>query len=77
MSDKITSLEWEQIVLFRPPDVYRRSLDSGELKHKSGELRQAVWSHSPTLEATQVQIDGSFSQLPYKCHQNRVASVRD
>ena len=25
----------------------------------------------PTLEATQVQIDGFFSQLPYKCHQNR------
>ena len=30
-----------------------------------------------TLEATQVQIDGFFSQLPYKCHQNRVASVGD
>ena len=27
------------------------------------------------LEATQGQIDGVFSQLPYKCHQNRVASV--
>ena len=30
-----------------------------------------------TLETTQGQIDGFFSQLPYKCHQNRVASVRD
>ena len=30
-----------------------------------------------TLEATQGQIDGFFSQLPYKCHQNRVASVGD
>ena len=29
----------------------------------------------PTLEATQGQIDGVCSQLPYKCHQNRVASV--
>ena len=29
------------------------------------------------LEATQGQIDGFFSQLPYKCHQNRVASVGD
>ena len=31
----------------------------------------------PTLEATQGQIDGFFGQLPYKCHQNRVASVGD
>jgi len=30
-----------------------------------------------TLEATQGQIDGFFRQLPYKCHQNRVASVGD
>jgi len=29
------------------------------------------------LEATQGQIDGFCSQLPYKCHQNRVASVGD
>ena len=29
------------------------------------------------MEATQGQIDGFFSQLPYKCHQNRVASVGD
>ena len=28
-----------------------------------------------SLEATQGQIDGDLSQLPYKCHQNRVASV--
>jgi len=31
----------------------------------------------PTLEATQGQIDGFFSQIPCKCHQNRVASVGD
>ena len=30
-----------------------------------------------TLEATQGQNDSFFSQLPYKCHQNRVASVGD
>ena len=30
-----------------------------------------------TLEATQGQFHGFFSQLPYKCHQNRVASVGD
>ena len=29
----------------------------------------------PTLEATQGQIDGFFSQIPYNCHQSRVASV--
>ena len=32
---------------------------------------------STTLEATLGQIDGFFSQLPYKCHQNRVASEED
>ena len=31
----------------------------------------------PTLEATQGQIDGFLSQLPYERHQNWVASVRD
>ena len=31
----------------------------------------------PTLEATQGQKDGFFSQLPYKCHHNRVAYVGD
>ena len=30
----------------------------------------------PTLEATQGQVDGFIRQLPYKCQQNRVASVR-
>jgi len=30
-----------------------------------------------TLETTQWQIDGFFSQPPHKCHQHRVASVRD
>ena len=27
------------------------------------------------LEATQGQMDGFFSQLPYKCHLEEVASV--
>ena len=30
-----------------------------------------------TLEATQGQIDGLCSQLPYKCHLEEVASVGD
>jgi len=29
------------------------------------------------LEATQGQIDDFLSQLPYECHQNRVAYVGD
>ena len=29
------------------------------------------------LEATQGQMDGLFSQLPYKCHLEEVASVGD
>ena len=36
-----------------------------------------LWENAPALEATQGQLDGFFSQLPYKCHQNRVASVGD
>ena len=29
------------------------------------------------LKATQGQMDGFFSQLPYKCHLEEVASVKD
>ena len=39
--------------------------------------RQKQVAFISTLEATQGQIDGFFSQLPCKCHQNRVASVED
>ena len=31
----------------------------------------------PALEATQGQMDGFFSQLPYKCYRPEVASVED
>ena len=31
----------------------------------------------PPLETPQGQFDGFFSQLPYKCYQNRVASAGD
>jgi len=37
----------------------------------------AFGRRSATLEATQGQIDGFFSQLPHKCYQHRVASVGD
>ena len=40
-------------------------------------LRIAFLAVVPTLEATQGQLDGLFSQFPYTCHQNRVASVGD
>jgi hypothetical protein len=39
-------------------------------------LRHAQNAFS-TLEATQGEIDGSFSQLPYKCYLEEVASVGD
>jgi len=43
------------------------SLDSGALKGQSA-LAQSTASSNSTLEATQEQMDGFFSQLPYKCH---------
>ena len=43
-----------------------------------GDVRSAGESpRFPALEATQGQMDGFFSQFPYKCHQNRVAYVGD
>jgi len=47
--------------------------DWSERGDETGGVRRT----SSTLESTQVQIDGFFGQLPYKCHQNRVASVGD
>ena len=38
---------------------------------------RAARAPTPPLEATEGQIDGFFSQLPYKCHPHRVASVGD
>jgi len=47
------------------------------IRHSSQDLAHACeWFHA-TLEATQVQMDGFFSQLPSKCRHNRVASVGD
>ena len=36
-----------------------------------------AFSQHPTLETIQGQIDGLFSQLPYKCYLEDVASVGD
>ena len=68
----------------RPPQVYtklkRNALFEAtpSVVHFAGFTLNTVRAHpSTTLEATQGQIDGFFSQLPYKCHQNRVASGGD
>ena len=44
--------------------------------YKSRQLKKTIFASS-TLESNQGQNDGLFSQLPYKYHQNRVASVGD
>jgi len=35
------------------------------------------WLCGAALEATQGQMDGFFSQIPYKCYLEEVASVGD
>ena len=45
------------------------------LEGTGGEESEEVFGASATLEATHGQMDGFFSQHPYKCHQNRVAFV--
>ena len=56
-------------------DVWRR-IDPNELKDR---MKLTCWEGQTQtdVDATQGQIDDFFSQLPYKCHQNRVASVGD
>jgi len=55
-------------------DIARfRAMSDAEEAAASTELDDVL--RSPALEATQGQIHGFFSQLPKKCHQNRVASV--
>ena len=51
-------------------EIFRRQLSSSP-----AELRRV--QNGPILEATQGQIDGLFSQLPYKCHLEEVTSVGD
>jgi len=44
----------------------------------SGRVRaDAVCMRGAALEATQGHMHGFFSQLPYKCHLEEVASVGD
>ena len=37
----------------------------------------ALWGLGPSLEAAQGQMNDFFSQLPYSCHPEEVASVGD
>ena len=49
-------------------------------KKKKTRRDQCIWAilgFVSTLEATQGQIDGFFSQLPYKCYLEEFASVGD
>ena len=55
--------------------AFRAVISQTWLKNR-GLHTAAIWCGA-TVEATQGQIDGFFRQLPYKCHQNRVASVGD
>ena len=50
---------------------------SGVQSGRASGARARAPGGSATLEATQGQIDGCLSQLPYKCRQNRVASMGD
>jgi len=52
-----------------------RERDTCERRMKS--KTSAIDKYIAALEETQGQMDGFFSQLSYKCHQNRVASVGD
>ena len=61
-------------MLATPPQAFPPSF----ARKKNWDLRKSDLTKSKTtLEATQRQIDDFFSQLPYKCHQNRVASGGD
>ena len=61
------------------PASERRANKLKELKDFCMKVEATIWSWPcyTALETTNGQMDGFFSQLSYKCHQNRVASVGD
>ena len=67
-------------VLVAPLDVLGREVEVCgrvfELRAKLVDLPTKI-SQTTALEATQGQMDGFFSQLPYKCHLEEVASGGD
>jgi hypothetical protein len=63
---------------------YRSVLHRLRVEHLGVRIRPAgetrlgrISGLEAALEATQGQMDGFFSQLPYKCHLKEVASVGD
>jgi hypothetical protein len=50
---------------------------AGGLEGHAAEVRVPLFLPLAALEATQGQLDVSFSQLPYKCNLEEVASVGD
>ena len=58
------------------PLAWRRT-GAGRRRPSALRVGPATRSMAPTLESTQGQIDGFFSQFPYKCYQNRAAYVGD
>jgi hypothetical protein len=63
----------EEVIALKKATGVRRQ--EGGVRPHSFLLSGKVPSPVSTLEATQGQIGGLFSQLPHRCHQNRVASV--
>ena len=57
--------------------LYEIVRGSGTWARRTLRTRRLASIFNRTPEATQGQIDGFISQLPYKYHQNRVASVGD
>jgi len=60
--------------------VYEENIDGGV--HNLSEADEGHWDGGDSatgtdLEATQGQMNGFLSQLPYKCHLEEVASVGD
>ena len=59
------------------PDSWGSWLLQNDFINTFYEIRAHVKCRRLGWGATQGQIDGSFCQLPYKCHQNRVGSAAD
>ena len=53
--------------------------ETQDKKMSKGRLPRVEYQqvYNTTLEATQGQMDGFLSQLPYKCHLEEVVSVGD
>ena len=75
-------LKWMESLGIRPiqaqPEwLYKRKVVILHVRRLGAPWRLGPCPSTSPLEASQGQIDGSLSQLPYKCHHDRVASVGD